>query len=86
VVEEQLAYISRRHMTKAARAMAVAMIAPETHQGKKNTSAESAEAGGFSYRRLAQARTVLKWGAGARGRNSQRRDFHSTPRRIFAQR
>jgi hypothetical protein len=51
--------VNRRHMTKGQRAMAVAMISPERQQGKKRTSAETAE--GISERRVREARMVLKW-------------------------
>jgi hypothetical protein len=46
-------------MTKGQRAMAVAMIYPETHQGKR-TSKKISEVG-FSERYVQMSRTVLKW-------------------------
>jgi hypothetical protein len=49
--------INRRHLTKGQRAMALAMLTPERQQGKRRTSAVSAE--GVSYRRVAEARMVL---------------------------
>lgn len=61
--EEPVAFIlstniARRHLTKGQRAMAVARICPETHQGKRATSSESDEVSGT---RLRMARAVLKW-------------------------
>lgn len=50
--------IKRRHLNKGQQAMAVAMIRPEKHQGKKTTSSLSEEVKGTS---LSYARTVLKW-------------------------
>lgn len=42
--------INRRHMTKGQRAMAVAMIYPDTHQGRRSTSTETDEVGGKAMR------------------------------------
>ena len=50
--------IHRRHMTRGQRAMAVAVIYPETRQGKRSTSfvTKKVTAGGLS-----KARTVLQY-------------------------
>ena len=51
------------HMTKGQQAIAVAMVYPETGvggKGKKAAGTKAAESAGFSYRRLAEARTVLE--------------------------
>lgn len=56
------ANIHRRHMTKGQRAIAVAMIYPESSargRGKKSAATKCAETAGFSDRRLQEARTVL---------------------------
>lgn len=50
--------INRRHMTKGAKAMAVARIYPEGNQGKKSTSLKINDVNGGYLR---QARTVLKY-------------------------
>jgi hypothetical protein len=52
--------INRRHMTKGQRAMAVAMIYPESQQGKRN-AATSSVSGDVSATRIKMARTILKW-------------------------
>jgi hypothetical protein len=49
--------VNRRQLNKGQQAMAVAFAYPEKKQGKKRTSAETAE---VSYRRVAQARQVLR--------------------------
>lgn len=57
------ANIQRRHMTKGQQAIAVAIVYPEIAvggKGKKAAGTKAAESAGFSYRRLADARTVLK--------------------------
>ena len=51
--------IARRHMTKGQQAMAVAMIYPETQQGKKSTSLKIKEVKLVNPGSLSQARAVL---------------------------
>lgn len=50
--------ITRRHLTKGQRAMAVAKLYPEPKQGRKDTSLKNNEVSGGYVR---QARTVLQW-------------------------
>ena len=57
------ANIHRRMMTKGQQAIAVAMVYPETAvggKGKKAAGTKAAESAGFSYRRLEDARIILK--------------------------
>jgi len=50
--------INRRHLTKGQRAMALAMVLPETRQGKRETSLEIKQVNRAS---LSHARTVLRY-------------------------
>jgi hypothetical protein len=50
--------IKRRHMTAGQRAMATAMLSPETAKGGRGLKSSAAE--GFSTSRLSYARTVLR--------------------------
>lgn len=69
VGSDPLAYIAdknvmRRDLTKGQKAMALAMIYPdpdERGRGKKSAAIKSAEASGFTSRRLNQAREVLRY-------------------------
>jgi hypothetical protein len=57
------ANLSRRNLSKGQQAMALAMIYPELEKGrrgKKTEGTKAAETAGFSYRRLAEARTVYR--------------------------
>lgn len=58
------ANVHRRHLSKGQRAMAVAMILPEEEDkrtpGKKGKTKTSAETAQLSYRRVAEARQVLR--------------------------
>jgi len=54
------ANINRRHMTKAARAMAVAMVYPEGERGKRNDLLNYSTSADFDKGYLSQARTVLR--------------------------
>ena len=56
--------LMRRNLTKGQKAMALAMIYPdpdERGRGKKSAAIKSAEASGFTSRRLNQAREVLRY-------------------------
>ena len=53
------ANIHRRHLTKGQRAMAVAMIYPKAHPGKKTSSVSEEAKVSAVY--LSQARTVLEY-------------------------
>jgi hypothetical protein len=64
---DALAYIvsanlARRNLTKGQQAMALAMIYPEPERGcgKKDEARQAAVSAGFSGRRLAEARSVLR--------------------------
>jgi hypothetical protein len=56
------ANLARRNLTKGQQAMALAMIysEPEKGRGKKDTAKKDAESSSFSYRRVQQARSVLR--------------------------
>lgn len=52
--------IHRRHMNKGQRAMAVAMMYPESEQGKKKSTSLQSKEVGFSEALLSKARLVLR--------------------------
>jgi hypothetical protein len=55
--------INRRHLTKGQRAMATAKIQPEPLRGRGvvDPVGKAAETAGISYRRIAEARMVLRY-------------------------
>jgi hypothetical protein len=60
---EPSANLERRNLTKGQQAMALAMIYPEPERGRgrKDTGKKVAETAPFSYRRLAEARFILRY-------------------------